>query len=1474
MTFTGPGGDGDYATPEIVSGGTASGRETNGSISCAVGDDFVVDRSDNGITITAGQSTHTHDTFTVCADTVDEPDETFTIGWATSVGNPFDANASNCTNNFYCTTTFTITDDDPTEVSLARVGSGAVTEGGKIEFTVTLGRALVAGETIDVPLSIGGTNVTADDWSLALKPGAVNTGVARRIGSVVRFSGAGARTATLELTAVDDGTADHNETFDIALGANTDFDDSSLGTNVGGGADPHNTDNAFSVTVNEPPPDVSVHPSDAIGREGGGDWAGVELRLARALESGETLTVDYRIDIGLGAVNESHDGVSVTRAVASGVTSGTLTITGPNAPRNITLRLRPAANSVDRWESAVKTAEFKLTNVSGVSGAEAVAGADSAKVFVNDGSASRYTYMNVSGGSTNATTTRVVNGATTVRLDGSIVEEGGRVLVLLDGKAGRKRNAGRPYDPHNVTVGVQHLTTDFDDLGEAHRGHDAFVGFLRRDVATKTDYYNVGVLGMGFSAEMWIPISSDGVAEGDERFRVFIAGTPDYMGVEGAYNATNDRAPGVDFTIRGQPGGGQRAEEQQAVAPPAPSETVSNVQVTAVDAANAKVTWDAVEHATSYEVEYETTSTLVDEDNYVQGVALDWTDTEWTFQHDAAEAMTLTVTVTPAYEDEYGDAQVLDNLAGTATIDVAPSGGGDSIRGGGSTDNVDAGTGNTPQQPDYSALKDTVRGYAEETQHGDDHVSRWKRALAGLGDEDAIAEGYTPMTADEAQDMADTYSASRWNPIVEALTDLESRQSAEPEPDPIPELSLSPGSAVDEGASASFTIHANPAPASDVTVSVTVSQSGDYLDSPGAGARTVTLAASSATSSLAVATVNDGADESDGSVSVSIDSGAGYTVASSNHTASVTVRDDDEPPPAKTLGACVSVSQWDTVAGYYDSNAYRSPNYGANWYRVLIAYHEDRGDQTMPDWVGSTSKPSSAYTVEEAERGETVWSGWTPVRKVLQCLEKESGQSFAPLLPSSSNSAHEGVVRFVNASPQGGSVNIRATDDSGWSPPPVTLHVGPGESIHLTTRDLEQGNAAKGLSGYLGAATGDWRLDVSSERDIEVLPYVRAHDGLLAPMRAIAEAERGVHRVSTFAQAHDPGAPGQTGLLRLINRGGEALAAHIAGTDDGGATSGEVSLAIPAGASVLLTAAELEGGAAGLRGALGDGRGMWRLNIASGGDLAVMNLLRSGGGHLTNLSSGASPALRSGEVHTVPYFPSASDPLGRQGLVRIVNDTATDAVVRVRAHDGTGRYYEPLTLALGAGEAAHLNSRDMEIGNASGGLSGRTGSGTGDWRLDIAGPPGVGVLAYVRTPAGALAPVHDVADASGRTHELPMFNPAGGADQAGQLRIVNPGPLPARVLIRGRDDGGNPSRDVVWLTVDAGESRVVEAAELETGRALRGALDGALGDGAGNWRLEVESDRPVLLMNLAASRDGRIVNLSSGTRRAAAGVNR
>ena len=119
----------------------------------------------------------------------------------------------------------------------------------------------------------------------------------------------------------------------------------------------------------------------------------------------------------------------------------------------------------------------------------------------------------------------------------------------------------------------------------------------------------------------------------------------------------------------------------------------------------------------------------------------------------------------------------------------------------------------------------------------------------------------------------------------------------------------------------------------------------------------------------------------------------------------------------------------------------------------------------------------------------------------------------------------------------------------------------------------------------------------------------------------------------------------------------------------------------------------------------------------------------------------------------MPYFPSASDSQGRQGVIRIINDTAIDVPVHVKPHDGTARRYEPLTLVVKAGEAVHLDSWDLEMGDPSSGLSGSTGAGVGDWRLDIASWPGVEVLAYVRSLNGTLTPVADLADEAGQSHE-------------------------------------------------------------------------------------------------------------------------
>ena len=109
-----------------------------------------------------------------------------------------------------------------------------------------------------------------------------------------------------------------------------------------------------------------------------------------------------------------------------------------------------------------------------------------------------------------------------------------------------------------------------------------------------------------------------------------------------------------------------------AEATPAPTEAVSNLQVTAVDDTSASVTWDAVAYATSYEVSWSAESS--DSLNASAGALPGVTGTSATIDHGASVPMMLTVTVTPEYVNKNGVTQQLDALAGTATLAIGPSG--------------------------------------------------------------------------------------------------------------------------------------------------------------------------------------------------------------------------------------------------------------------------------------------------------------------------------------------------------------------------------------------------------------------------------------------------------------------------------------------------------------------------------------------------------------------------------------------------------------------------------------------------------------------------------------------------------------------------------------------------------------------------------------------------------------------------------
>ncbi len=188
------------------------------------------------------------------------------------------------------------------------------------------------------------------------------------------------------------------------------------------------------------------------------------------------------------------------------------------------------------------------------------------------------------------------------------------------------------------------------------------------------------------------------------------------------------------------------------------------------------------------------------------------------------------------------------------------------------------------------ALVAQVRGYAAETHHGQEHVDRWKRVLAAFGDDNGY--GYTAMTAAEAQTHADR-GWQRWVPVAAALEALEAA------PVTLPAVSVSAGADVTEGGDAVFTVTANPAPAADLAVTVTVATAGEFGVT--AGSRSVKIP-TTGSATLTLTTTGDETDEPDGSVSVTVAAGDGYTVGDPA-SGSVSIADDDLPPPAVSITA-------------------------------------------------------------------------------------------------------------------------------------------------------------------------------------------------------------------------------------------------------------------------------------------------------------------------------------------------------------------------------------------------------------------------------------------------------------------------------------------------------------------------------------------------------------------------------------------
>ena len=505
-----------------------------------------------------------------------------------------------------------------------------------------------------------------------------------------------------------------------------------------------------------------------------------------------------------------------------------------------------------------------------------------------------------------------------------------------------------------------------------------------------------------------------------------------------------------------------------------------------------------------------------------------------------------------------------------------------------------------------------------------------------------------------------------------------------------------------------------------------------------------------------------------------------------------------------------------------------------------------------------TVTPGRAGTAEVTVTA-TAPDGETMVRRFSVTVRMPS----VPLFLSDANRQREGFVRLLNLSERAGTVLITAVDDSGARRGPVSLRLRANGAAHFNSGDLEEGNAAKGLPEGVGVGQGNWRLEFETDLEIEALAYVRTADGFVTAMHDAAPVEGNVRRIATFNPASNDR---QASRLRVLNSGREAASVTVRGVDDLGASpGGPVRFTVPAGGAREFDAVQLESGDMALEGALGDGEGKWRLLVESEAPIVAMSLLESFlTGHLTNLSSVPPPVGDDG-VHRLPLFPAAS--AGRQGFARVVNHSNRPGTVRIEAYDDAGERYGPLELSIGAGEAAHFNSDDLEFGNAGKGLSGSTGAGEGDWRLEMISDLDIEVLGYIRTDDGFLTSMHDAVAVEDGRRLVAIFNPGSNTNQMSRLRLVNPLAEAVRATIHGTDDAGGSPEGAAWVTVPARGTLTLSAAELEAGvpsETFEGSWDRhPLRDGSGKWRLSVATEPGLMVQSLLESPTGHLTNLSS-----------
>ena len=236
---------------------------------------------------------------------------------------------------------------------------------------------------------------------------------------------------------------------------------------------------------------------------------------------------------------------------------------------------------------------------------------------------------------------------------------------------------------------------------------------------------------------------------------------------------------------------------------------------------------------------------------------------------------------------------------------------------------------------------------------------------------------------------------------------------------------------------------------------------------------------------------------------------------------------------------------------------------------------------------------------------------------IVMCVVSQGAAHHVHFFPNGSDPVTgTGVLRIINHSSEEGSVSVVAIDDAGTRSESTTFQVAAEGITTLRSADLENGNSSLELTG-IGSGQGPWRLELTTDLDLEILSYVIGTNGQVSPMQIPVFGNNGRFQFS-FS---DPPDTSIEYFLRLINRSTDGdVFVTVSGRDDSGLEHGPVVVAIDPDSARQIAVNDLESGSEDFTGSLGSGSEGWTLEITADGPIHLITYAQDVDDAVTNLS--------------------------------------------------------------------------------------------------------------------------------------------------------------------------------------------------------------------------------------------------------------